>query len=256
MNEEGLMPTDRVAFACLYLPDEKLSEYINSAWQVAKVNGDISSIYLCGASSDESIELLQQYVDITGDCQTASWICVHFVPPELVLAQDGPQCWITTYRRLLDDWSLYVSRAEFDNACFVSKVTEPVAQQVYVSCAYCGKALSRHTNGLPDYAIPATNNSTNDAKKVQAQLNTTALNKHAASFSTCPACKKPAPRCAVCQLQMGSHSGYLVGSNHLLKPQALKLTPWSKMFTWCQVCRHGGHGDHMEGNENQSNYFV
>ena len=66
LNEEGLMPTDRVAFACLYLPDEKLSDYINTKWLIAKRNGDISSIYLCGASGNEAIELLQQYVDVTG----------------------------------------------------------------------------------------------------------------------------------------------------------------------------------------------
>ena len=60
------MPTDRVAFACLYLPDEKLSDYINTKWLIAKRNGDISSIYLCGASGNEAIELLQQYVDVTG----------------------------------------------------------------------------------------------------------------------------------------------------------------------------------------------
>ena len=81
------MPTDRVAFACLYLPDEKLSDYINLKWQVAKRNGDISAIYLSGASGNEAVELLQQYVDITGDVQTVSWICIHYMPKDLVNAQ-------------------------------------------------------------------------------------------------------------------------------------------------------------------------
>ena len=87
LNEEGLMPTDRVAFACLYLPDEKLSDYINIKWQIAKRNGDISAIYLSGASGNEAVELLQQYVDITGDVQTVSWICIHYMPSDLVNAQ-------------------------------------------------------------------------------------------------------------------------------------------------------------------------
>ena len=81
------MPTDRVAFACLYLPDEKLSDYINLKWQIAKRNGDISAIYLSGASGNEAVELLQQYVDITGDVQTVSWICIHYMPSDLVNAQ-------------------------------------------------------------------------------------------------------------------------------------------------------------------------
>ena len=95
------MPTDKVAFACLYLPDEKLSEYINQKWKIAKNHGDISSIYLTGASSNETIELLQQYVDITGDVQTVCWICINFMPSELIQNHEAPKNWIASFRNLL-----------------------------------------------------------------------------------------------------------------------------------------------------------
>ena len=48
LNETALQPLDRLAFACLYLPDEKLSEYINKMWDKVKNDGDISGIYLTG----------------------------------------------------------------------------------------------------------------------------------------------------------------------------------------------------------------
>ena len=42
IGEEALMPTDKLAFACLYLPDEKLSDYINRMWDNVRNQGDIS----------------------------------------------------------------------------------------------------------------------------------------------------------------------------------------------------------------------
>ena len=130
LEEEGLMPTDKVAFACLYLPDEKLSEYINQKWKSAKMHGDIASIYLTGGSSSETIELLQQYVDVTGDVQTASWICVTFMPSELVQASEAAMSWISSYRSLLSAWNMYKERAMFDLACYTSQAIKQVMQQV------------------------------------------------------------------------------------------------------------------------------
>jgi len=249
LNEEGLMPTDRVAFACLYLPDEKLSDYINTKWLIAKRNGDISSIYLCGASGNEAIELLQQYVDVTGDIQTVSWICIHYMPSELVNAQDAPQAWITSYRKLLEAWAMFVDRAAYDNACYSANINKPIMQQVYVSCNYCGKPVSKHTYGMPEGAIPAVNNASNETKKVQAALNMAHLNKHQPRFQTCPACRKPCPRCSVCMMNMGSNSGYFAGQSHMMPSggkTGKKITPFGSFFSWCQTCRHGGHCDHME----------
>ena len=51
LNEKALNPLDRLAFACLYLPDEKLSEYINKMWDKVKSDGDISGIYLTGTKT-------------------------------------------------------------------------------------------------------------------------------------------------------------------------------------------------------------
>ena len=91
---------------------------------------------------------------VVGDIQTVSWICIHYMPSELVNAQDAPQAWITSYRKLIEAWAMFVDRAAFDNACYSANINKPIMQQVYVSCNYCGKPVSKHTYGMPEGAIP------------------------------------------------------------------------------------------------------
>ena len=122
--------------------------------------------------------------------------------------------------------------------------------QVYVSCNFCGKAISRYTNGLPESALGTPDL---EKRKINATLNLNALQRHTTRFQSCPACKKPTPRCSICLVNMGSHSGYLTGMPSMLpdpskKRLGIKVTPFSNFFVWCQVCRHGGHAEHIEGN--------
>ena len=147
-------------------------------------------------------------------------------------------------------WSMHEQRALFDLACYTSGAIKQVMQQVYVSCNFCGKPISRYTNGLPESAL-----GTPDAekRKINAQLNLNALQRHTTRFQSCPACKKPTPRCSICLVNMGSHSGYLTGMPSMLPDPSknrpgIKVTPFANFFVWCQVCRHGGHAEHIEGN--------
>lgn len=248
--EEGIVPSDRVAFACLYLPDEKLCSFVNRYWEKAFHDGDISSIYLSGASSSEAVDLLQQYVDLTGDIQTVSWICLLYMPIEILNSNESVQNWMSCYRNLLGMWHLVRERANFDNSCLSTGAAKIQMQQVYVSCNFCGHPISKNNNGLPEMFNPGNASNFPDMKKVAAALNTNGIQKHTARFQSCPACRKPLPRCTVCLVNMGSHSGYLIGANHHL-PSAknkvgTKVTPFKNFFTWCQLCRHGGHADHIQ----------
>jgi len=42
-QDSNLKILDRIAFACLYLPDMKLTEYVNSFWKEAKSKGILVS---------------------------------------------------------------------------------------------------------------------------------------------------------------------------------------------------------------------
>lgn len=67
-------------------------------------------------------------------------------------------------------------------------------------------------------------------------------------MSSCPHCRKPQPRCAICLVNMGTPSCY-DGPNptSARSPSltSLRLIEFSSWFTWCQTCRHGGHAAHM-----------
>lgn len=58
-------------------------------------------------------------------------------------------------------------------------------------------------------------------------------------MSSCPNCRKPLPRCAICLMHMGT----TVGEQH--HEESNKVIEFSHWFTWCQSCRHGGHASHI-----------
>ena len=60
----------------------------------------------------------------------------------------------------------------------------------------------------------------------------------------CPQCRKTLPRCAVCLLSMGTHSGLMLSTQRPAEGSK-KVTPFKTAFTWCQTCRHGGHAEHI-----------
>ncbi|CAL4245935.1 unnamed protein product [Meganyctiphanes norvegica] len=83
-------------------------------------------------------------------------------------------------------------------------------------------------------------------------------------MQSCPNCRKPLPRCSLCLVHMGTPSGW--SSTAMNKGAAeegsgadmstptgdsapsvgsRKLSDFSTWFTWCQMCRHGGHANHM-----------
>ena len=64
---------------------------------------------------NEALELLQRYLDLTGDVQTVSWLSVRCMRPDLAKLPK-PQEWFSCYSALLDSWRLWIHRADFDIA--------------------------------------------------------------------------------------------------------------------------------------------
>jgi hypothetical protein len=54
--------------------------------------GYLAGLFLCGmTSSQECVELLQQYLDITGDVQTVTWLAVKALPGDVALTNEAVQ---------------------------------------------------------------------------------------------------------------------------------------------------------------------
>lgn len=216
LYEEGVSISDRMAFACAFLNDRQLSEYVKFIIQHSIERGDLNGLLVTGATLD-GIQLLQAFVDRTDDIQTAALIGSKIMPADLQ-TDYRIQSWIASMRNLMDIWEMWEKRAAFDISIGALKTSPKSPKSVYLLCSFCGKSVSA-------------------ALQEDARLrNQTQGNK----LSSCPNCRKPLPRCSLCLLHMGTTT-----TDGFYNPTGLKSKPFSKWFSWCQTCRHGGHTEHL-----------
>uniref|UniRef100_A0A8D7ZYA5 WD repeat-containing protein mio n=1 Tax=Culex pipiens TaxID=7175 RepID=A0A8D7ZYA5_CULPI len=223
-NETEISLSDRMAFACNFLSDLKLAEYIKGMVANCIETGDLNGLLLTGATND-GIKLLQSHLDRTEDVQTVALIAARFLTSDL-LTDYRVQYWICTYRDLLDIWGLWEQRAQLD--INLGKIRSPPqnSRSVFLLCNFCGKNVSMTLQ-----------------EDQRLRSNTAVMHK----LSSCPNCRKPLPRCALCLLHMGTTMG-AVSQGHagIQTGQAgWQSKPFSKWFSWCQTCRHGGHTEHL-----------
>ena len=153
---------------------------------------------------DESLELLQRYLDVSGDVQTAAWLAVRGLRPELA-RRPGPQEWFACYSGLLDSWRMWTPRAEFDIEMGRAGAHVAPPLQVYLSCNYCGLPTTPNVKKIPAPDEVRTNILREEAKT--KQLKQTGQAPPRIAPNTCRGCEKPFPRCAICLLIVGNESG-------------------------------------------------
>ncbi|KAJ8313969.1 hypothetical protein KUTeg_008530 [Tegillarca granosa] len=229
-DEQCMTVSDRVAFACIYLPDHKLKAYVDDLSRRMRETGNLDGLLLTGLTS-EGIDLLQRYVDLSGDIQTAALAAVYSFPCDIA-KDERVRVWIENYRDLLDRWRLWHHRALFDNFRHENDTSLRIPSQAFVSCNYCGKTIACNMTMASRSRPFVTHSSTGT------------LSSHKPRTTCCPSCRKPLPRCALCLTNLGTPSG---SGLYQMKPNAEfenKLSSFSDWFTWCQTCRHGGHTAH------------
>ncbi|GIY10130.1 GATOR complex protein MIOS [Caerostris darwini] len=228
LNEQRIAVQDRMAFACLYLNDRKLADFLESLRKRMTETGNLDGILLTGLTND-GLSLIQRYVDTTGDVQTASFIVLHTLPSQ-VCKDPRANAWVSSYRDLLDTWMQWKQRALFDVNWF-SKNTHAnkPTQQVFVCCNFCRKSVSNYFQFRPS----------DGTRAVQTPI--TANRK----ITCCPGCRKPLPRCSLCLCHMGTPAGLHWQRQIENGSERKKMTDFSDWLTWCQTCRHGGHSVHI-----------
>lgn len=211
LYEDGVSISDRMAFACAFLNDRQLSEYVKFMILHTIDKGDLNGLLVTGATLD-GIQLLQSFVDRTDDVQTAALIGAKIMPPDLQ-TDNRIQSWIASLRNMMNIWQMWEKRAAFDISIQLSMKTSPKSpKSVYLLCSFCGKSVSA-------------------TLQEDARLrNQTQGNK----LSSCPNCRKPLPRCSLCLLHLGTTT-----TSGFYNPIGLKSKPFQKWFSWCQTCRHG-----------------
>ncbi|KAG7308333.1 hypothetical protein JYU34_005527 [Plutella xylostella] len=223
LNETEMRLEDRVAFACMYLCDTRLQQYLRGLGAALADPPALSGLLLTGMSP-AGVSLIQRWVDATGDVQSAALLAARCLPPAARRA-DPARHWLAEYRSLLESWKLWYPRCALDT--FARAGDDPAApdqlggkRQVCVACSYCGKSVA----APPAHARP---------RPSVARLPPPTANMK--QISSCPHCRKPLPRCGVCSLHVGTAAGGAGGAG-------AHFAGW---FTWCVACRHTGHATHL-----------
>ncbi|XP_065178490.1 GATOR2 complex protein MIOS-like [Sycon ciliatum] len=232
LYETDISLSDKVAFACSFLTDSQLLEFLQKLASQMEQDGRLDGLLLTGL--DESgMRLLQAYLDKTGDIQTVCLVvavCGGFddSPP----ADSQAKQWLDNYRDLLDIWSLWQFRAKLDVELTQSGASSSnPAQKIAACCTYCNRSIAsesgRVSSGLP-------NRQTAPARRAQPRV------------TACPNCRKPLPRCSLCLMNMGTASQFRSSSDgSCLRPSTDKKSMFKDWMAWCQNCHHGGHAEHM-----------
>ncbi|CAG8486695.1 1716_t:CDS:10 [Ambispora gerdemannii] len=243
LQEEKLSLGDRIGIALRFLNDSQLDAYINETTTKVMSAGDIEGIVLTGLTS-KGVNLFEQYVNNTGDVQTASLALSFCVPRQF--KDNRVVQWVESYRQLLDQWAMFHDRANFDIERGKHIGPNPagmVAPQVSVRCNFCNHSIVHGTfSSSPSAARPPSKGK--DGKQRQGGGPTISAKK----ATCCPDCRKPLPRCAICLLSLGMPIDSLresfsnVSTSSSAFDGASNFDLW---FTWCQTCRHGGHAKHI-----------
>ncbi|KAI0066182.1 WD40 repeat-like protein [Artomyces pyxidatus] len=221
LDEDSLPLRERLAIALQFLDDEALSVYLRRIAESSRTHGDIVGIIVTGLTT-AGLDLLQSYVDRTGDVQTAAILGAYVHPHQLKDAR--VERWLDAYRDLLDGWKLFHHRSQFDiergqilQELILSGSGEPIQlmqRQILVRCNYCNKVISA-PQGI-------------SGKRATA----------------CPFCNRPLPRCSVCLMNL-SIVPDSVRDNQLSHHNAALRDTIDDAIVFCQTCRHGGHAAHI-----------
>ncbi|XP_023561751.1 GATOR complex protein MIOS isoform X2 [Octodon degus] len=218
-SEKGDLNLNVVAMALSGYTDEK-----NSLWRemCSTLRLQLNNPYLCVMFAFLTSEA-GSYDGVLGS-------------PLDVLKDERVQYWIENYRNLLDAWRFWHKRAEFDiHRSKLDPSSKPLAQ-VFVSCNFCGKSISYSCSSVPHqgrgFSQYGVSGSPTKSK-----------------VTSCPGCRKPLPRCALCLINMGTPVSSCPGGSKSDEKVDLskdkKLAQFNNWFTWCHNCRHGGHAGHM-----------
>ena len=251
--DTALSLCDRVAFACRFLSTVDMMMFVDNCIRECQSTGNVEGLTITGLGT-QGIIILQSYVDVTADIQTAALITSRVIYP-----QDWPSErrtvdeWLYSYRTLLNTWQMWQIRAIFDvdrasvqrvaklrlqqttnNGNNTSSRSRPIPAQLDARCNYCSAPLGlRRQENPPNQWLSKMKN----------------------VLPCCPRCRKPLPRCAICMLSLGVPNPYYELTKDRPRTSApgvddlstLANLPFAEWFSWCLRCKHGGHAHHLMG---------
>ncbi|KIK80016.1 hypothetical protein PAXRUDRAFT_833780 [Paxillus rubicundulus Ve08.2h10] len=223
LEEEALPLRERLAIAFQFLEDRALSLYLHRTAERASTRGDIEGLVITGLTP-AGIDVLQNYVDRTGDIQSAAILSSFVCPAKF--SDMRAERWLEAYRDLLDGFRLFHHRVSFDvdRGQILQEAVqngdlppfEWAPRHILLRCNYCSK--------------PINSSVADDTNKNRP--------------SACPSCNRALPRCSVCLMTLS----IVPDANRdaeLLNTQVAYKDTIENAIVICQTCRHGGHASHI-----------
>ena len=142
---------DRIAFAVTFLPDSELVAFLDRFTTAVVRAGELEGILLTGLGA-KGLELLESYVDATGDVQSACLLAQHAPARKTSPLDERLNRWGEWYRVVLNRWEAWHERARLDIAYYrdLPDVEAKPAPQVFARCNFCldGDTLVTLETGL------------------------------------------------------------------------------------------------------------
>jgi len=219
LEEEVIPFRERLAIAFQFLDDKSLSSYLRRLTEQACSRGDIDGIILTGLTLS-GMDVLQSYVDHTGDVQSAAILSSYVCPQRF--KDRRAERWLESYRDLLDGFKLHHHRVGFDiergqilheamqNGDMAQE--EWVPRQITIRCHYCNKPV--HNSQQPKLGKP----------------------------TTCSNCGRDLPRCSVCLVTLSIVHDT---AREVDLGYTYNRDTFDDAIVICQTCRHGGHAVHI-----------
>ena len=311
--DDRLYLEDRIAFACTYLSDKEVVTWLSDVANRCKESGSCEGLLVTGLSGD-GLDILQQYLNVHADIQTAALLVGRTVekvapsPQGLDVLPPLPWRWLFEYRNLLNRWQMFVERACLDvelgklqrqrpdrNRSSSALSQQPREQDSSMDGSAHGSTQGSLSGGgvkaqqhqqhstrqqssssLPPpnpgsrggaqvdrktslnrtmYTLPVHSDfphvylrchycSSSLPVDAMQQQNTAFLRKQRPIINFCPNCKKPLPKCYVCQLYVGLINPHAEVSRVLARGATQKddnILAFGRWLFFCQRCKHGGH---------------
>lgn len=266
LEEEYIPLRERIVIALQFLEDDALSAYLRRIAEASVAQGDVEGIIVTGLTAS-GMQLLQNYIDRTGDVQTAAILGAYVHPHQLEDAR--VERWLDAYRDFLDGWKFFHHRCQLDidRGQMMQDFTQAaerdpvqlVPPQVIIRCNYCNKSTSE-PQGVATankvtfrFFLPLYSRSIDFAPHggyglpiVQPPL--TAL------FGVSDDVGHPARLCTQCTTRASKRAdtGYVTALANLVVFQLTKIggtitDSFEDAIVFCQTCRHGGHAAHILG---------
>lgn len=267
----------RVAVALQHLDDTALRIFLHTATEEVIKHGDVEGVLLTGIGA-ESMDLFQNYIDKTGDLQTAVLVNAFAVP--LFTDEERWLAWKEVYFHDMQSWRAFIQRTRFtvqhSRRCAAqnpNKRVAPPPRQVTLRCMHCQKSIAKpelivsqnlfgkqHQQPLQHHSLQQISPSNMPPIPTTRPAPTPAQ----AAGTVCPRCSRHLPRCSLCMLWLGapdpaysySATGVAAGGTSALPPATtaagLAGLPGipedelglARFINFCMECGHGYHANH------------